>query len=201
MKRILLTLVAGLASLSVFGQGGIVLNTRTGGVLAPATDTLTGVPATGNAYLAQLYYGAAGAAEGSLVPVLLNASPDTTVGTTAWFGSGATAGYILGSTGGGNRYTDPAVAAPGATTSFQLRAWQASLGTTWEEALANPLYQQGTTVLGKSGIIQVPTSANNLDTPKPLTGLAAFDLVPIPEPSVIALGAIGLVALVWRRRK
>jgi hypothetical protein len=55
--------------------------------------------------------------------------------------------------------------------------------------------------MGKSGIITVVTSANALDTPKPLTGLAAFTLDPIPEPSVIALGAIGLVGLLWRRRK
>jgi hypothetical protein len=197
MKRILLTLVAGLISCSVFGQGGIVLNTRTGGVLAPVTDTLTGQLVTGNAYLAQLYYGAAGAAESSLVPVLGGVAPSTT-GTPAWFSSGTTAGYILGSTGGGNRYTDPAVAAPGAVTAFQLRAWQASLGATWEEALGN---WSSTTVMGKSGIIEVVTSANALDTPKPLTGLAAFNLVPVPEPSVIALGAIGLVALLLRRRK
>jgi len=197
MKRILLTLVAGLVSFSVFGQGGIVLNTRTGGVLAPVTDRLTGQLVAGNAYLAQLYYGAAGAAESSLVPVLAGVAPSTT-GAPAWFSTGTTAGYILGSTGGGNRYTDPAVAAPGALTAFQLRAWQASLGTTWEAALNN---WNDTTVMGKSAIITVVTSANALDTPKPLTGLAAFTLDPIPEPSVIALGAIGLVGLLWRRRK
>jgi len=197
MKRILLTLVAGLVSLSVFGQGGVVLNTRTGGVLAPVTDRLTGALVAGNGYLAQLYYGAAGAAESSMVPVLAGVAPST-AGAPAWFSTGTTAGYILGSTGGGNRYTDPAVAAPGALTAFQLRAWQASLGSTWEAALGN---WSSTTVMGKSDIITVVTSANALDTPKPLTGLAAFTLDPVPEPSVIALGAIGLVALLWRRRK
>lgn len=196
MKRILLTLVAGFVACSVFGQGGVVINTRGGGVDARVTDSLTGEFVSGQNYWAQLYYGAAGAAEASLVPVL-NA-PGGTVAPVAWFSAGTLPGYILTSTGGGNRYTDPAVAAPGALTSFQLRAWQATLGTSWEVALGN---WSDTTVLGKSAIIEVATSANNLDTPKPLTGLAAFTLDPVPEPSVIALGAIGLVALLWRRRK
>lgn len=198
MKRILLTLVTGLVACSVFGQGGVVLNTRTGGVNAPATDTLAGTLAAGTAYWAQLYYGAAGAAEASLVPVLNQPPPGATTGAPAWFSTGATAGYILGSTGGGNRYTDPAVVAAGAPTAFQLRAWQASLGNTWETALGN---WSDTTVMGKSAIITVATSTGPLDTPKPLTGLAAFNLTPIPEPGVIALGAIGLVALLLRRRK
>jgi len=197
MKRILLTLVTGLVACSVFGQGGIVLNTRTGGVLAPITDQLLGTLAAGNGYLAQLYYGAAGAAESSLVPVLNQPPPGATTGANAWLSTGATAGFILGSTGGGNRYTDPTVAAAGALTSFQLRAWQASLGATWETALNN---WGPTTVMGRSAIIQVATSTGPLDTPKPLTGLGGFDLVTVPEPSVIALGAIGLVALLWRRR-
>lgn len=196
MKRILLTLVAGLVSCSVFGQGGVVINTRGGGVDAVVTDSLTGQAVVGNAYLAQLYYGAQGAAETALVPVL-NAVGGTTA-TPAWFTPASLPGYILTSTGGGNRYTDPAVAAPGALTTFQLRAWQASLGATWEEALGN---WSATTVMGKSALFDVATSANNLDTPKPLAGLVGFSLDPVPEPSVIALGAIGLVALLWRRRK
>jgi hypothetical protein len=196
MKRILLTLVAGFVACSVFGQGGVVINTRGGGVDARVTDSITGQFVDGQNYWAQLYYGAAGAAEASLVPVL--DAPGGAVAPVAWFTTGTLPGYILTSTGGGNRYTDPAVAAPGTLTSFQLRAWSATLGTSWEVALGN---WSDTTVLGKSDIIEVATSANNLDTPKPLTGLAAFTLDPVPEPSVIALGAIGLVALLWRRRK
>jgi len=196
MKRILLTLAAGFLACSVFGQGGVVINTRGGGVDATVTDNLTGQLVTGNAYLAQLYYGAPGVAEDAMVAVL--DAPGGSTATPAWFTPASLPGYILTSTGGGNRYTDPAVVAPGANTDFQLRAWQASLGATWEEALGN---WDSSTVMGKSGIITVATSANNLDTPKPLTGLQPFGLDPVPEPSVIALGALGLVALLWRRRK
>jgi hypothetical protein len=198
MKRILLTLAAGFVACSVFGQGGVVINTRGGGVDARVTDSLTGQFVSGNAYLAQLYYGAPGVAESAMVQVLNAAAPAGTTAAPAYFSAGTLPGYILTSTGGGNRYTDPAVVAPGANTDFQLRAWQATLGATWEAALGN---WSATTVLGKSAIITVATSANNLDTPKPLTGLAAFTLDPIPEPSVIALGALGLAALLWRRRK
>jgi hypothetical protein len=31
--------------------------------------------------------------------------------------------------------------------------------------------------------------------------LQSFYLVPVPEPSIIALGALGLAAVLWRRRK
>lgn len=197
MKGLLTTLVAGLVAGSAFGQGGIVMNTRGGGVDAPVVSALTGQRIEGQAWLAQLYYGAAGAFETSLVPVLDAPYPGGTVAAPAWFGTGAAAGYILTSTGGGNRYTDPAIAAPGAITSFQLRVWEASLGNTWEEALGNWSWD---TILGKSAIIAVRTSASILDPPKPLLGLTAFT-IGIPEPNVIALGALGLMALLWHRRK
>lgn len=200
MKRILLTLVAGLVSCTVFGQGGVIINTRGGGVDAKVTD-VTGADVAGSAYLAQLYYGAPGVAQSAMVAVLNAAAPGGVTATPANFGtSAATYGYILTSTGGGNRYTDPAVVGPGLQTDFQLRAWNAGLGATWEAALAaapaNP-----TLSFGFSPVVTIATSANNLDTPKPLVGLQAFTIQPIPEPGVIALGALGLVALLWRRRK
>lgn len=198
MKKVLLTLVAGLVSCSVFGQGGIVMNTFGGAVDAPITDAITGQKVVGTAYLAQLYYGPAGAAEASLVAAVGSPGGVGVVPAPAHFSTAAFPGYILTSTGGGNRYCDPTVVAPGAVTTFQIRAWQANLGATWEEALGT---WSATTVLGKSALIQTITSASAGEAPKPLTGLAGFNLVPVPEPSVIALGAIGLVALLWRRRK
>jgi hypothetical protein len=108
------------------------------------------------------------------------------------------AGYILSSTGGGNRYTDPSWAAAGAETSFQLRVWAAVMGDTWEEAFS---YWGPDAAMGKSDIITVRTSAHILDPPKSLLGLEGFSMGPIPEPNVIALGTLGLMALLWHRRK
>jgi len=197
MKKILLTLAAGLISCSVFGQG-ITFSTRGGGVDARVTDTLTGAFAEGTAYSAQLYYGAAGAAEASLVPVLQSVGGPS--GNVVTFATGGTlGGYIFSGLGGaGARYVDTAVVAAGNPTAFQVRAWQTVLGATWEAALAN---WSATTVMGKSAVITTPTAASATLPSTPLLGLTAFTLDPVPEPSVIALGAIGLVALLWRRRK
>jgi hypothetical protein len=198
MKKILVTLTAGLLACSAFGQGSVLFATRGGGVDARVRDSLTGLFADGTAYSAQLYYSAPGAGEGSMQPVVTT-SGGSTVGNAVTFGTGGTlGGYIVSGLGGaGIRYvSDPARF--GAPTDFQVRAWQASLGSTWEIALNN---WSGSTVLGKSAIVTVTTSASAIQTAPPLTGLAAFTLDPVPEPSVIALGAIGLVGLLWRRRK
>lgn len=198
MKKILLTLVAGFLTCSVFGQGGVLFATRGGTLNVTVTDSLTGQPAGGSAYMAQLYYSAPGAGESAMRPVL--AAPGGATGGVVTFGTGAIAGQILSGVGGaGNRFTDPAVVAYGSLGDFQIRAWQASLGSTWETALGA---WTATTVLGKSGIVPVTTQASATAPIPTLAGLQNWSLVPnvIPEPSVIALGAIGLVALLWRRR-
>jgi len=200
MKKILLTLTAGLISCSVFGQGGVVMNTRGTGVSAPATDIVTGQLAAGTGYYAQLFYGAVGGVESAMLPTL--SAPGGAVAALANFGTGTSAGFITTGSGGGNRYVDPAVVAYGANTAFQIRAWSAVLGTDWNTALN--AWQGGSNpgaVLGRSAIVTQATSPLATVTPPFMTTMAAFTLVPVPEPSVIALGAIGLVALLWRRRK
>lgn len=200
MKKFLLTLAAGLISISVFGQGGVVMNTRGTGVSAPATDLVTGQLAAGTGYYAQLFYGAPGVLQDAMLPTL--SAPGGAVAPVANFATGTSAGYITTGSGGGNRYVDTAVVAAGSPGDFQIRAWSAVLGTDWNTAWttwlsgANP-----TAVLGRSAIVSQATSASALVTPPFITGLSAFSLTPIPEPGVIALGAIGLVALLWRRRK
>lgn len=193
MKKILLTLLVAAATGSVFGQGQIVFNTRGGGVDAKIMDSVTGLAVDGANYLAQLYYGAPGVTEDAMV---------TFPEAPARFGTSATLmGYITTGSGGGNRTVDTSVVAAGADTAFQVRAWQASLGANWNTAYA--AWQSGPMgpVLGKSAIIVTKTSASALEVAQPLTGLAGFELIPVPEPGVLALGALGLVAVLWRRRK
>jgi hypothetical protein len=200
MKKILLTLAATLITFSMFGQGGIVMNTRATGVSAPATNILTGLPVSGTGFLAQLYYGAPGVAESAMLAAL-NA-PGGTVPAPATYATGTSAGFITTGSGGGNRYVDTAVVAAGATAWFQIRGWEASLGNTWE--VAYPAWLSGsnpTAVLGKSAVVPVATSATATQSPTFLTPLTAYTLAPVPEPSVIALGALGLAALLYRRRK
>lgn len=171
-----------------YGQGQISFATFNTAVNAPITNGLTGALATGSGYYAQLFYGPAGAVESALVS--LTNAPATL----------SAAGYVTTGSGGGTRYTQDAVVAPGSAL-FQVRAWTAALGNNWTTALAN--WQSGanpTAVLGKSNIIPVTTTVAPTP-PALLAGLQGFSLQPVPEPSVIALGALGLAAILYRRRK
>lgn len=87
----------------------------------------------------------------------------------------------------------------GAFATFEVRVWDNKGGTitTWAQVLADPSIAQGT-----SGLF-APTHALNVppDVPFNLSGLKSFNLHTVPEPSVIALGVVGLGALLLRRRK
>jgi len=187
MKKILLTFAGVLLAVGVQAQGTVNFANNAASAISNIT-TLARVPA-GSSFLAQLYYGPAGAVSDAAFISVTNAPATFTL-----------AGQVLA----GARNT---TLAGGAVGSFQIRSWQASLGSTWEAAY--PVWQsmvQPTAVLGKSDIIQVTTGdpgAIPPGTPASLiaAGLKGFYLQPVPEPSVIALGALGLAAVLWRRRK
>jgi len=186
MKKILLTFAGVLLAIGVQAQGTVNFANNAATAIS---NIVTGarVPA-GNTFLAQLYYGTAGAVDDSSFISVATAPATFTL-----------AGQVLA----GARSTS---LVGGTTGSFQIRAWEASLGATWDVAF--PAWQSGAAgVLGKSGIIQVKTadpSSVPPGTPTSLitgTGLTGFYLTPVPEPTVIALGALGLAALLYRRRK
>lgn len=93
----------------------------------------------------------------------------------------------------------PWVAGPAnGSGNFQVRVWDNMGGTvaTWAAALARSDVAHGhSEVLLSVPVISAP------NTPTGLVGLTSFNLTIVPEPSVIALGALGLGALLLRRRK
>ena len=80
----------------------------------------------------------------------------------------------------------------GSPATFRMRAWE---GPSWEQA----------TLWGESNDVFVqqlhghwPQWPNSLPSSE-LVGLQGFTLLPVPEPSSIALGALGLGVLFMRR--
>lgn len=157
------------------------------------TDYSGRTPLAGSGFTAQLWYGTAGTPAANLV--LANS------GTTSFRTSAATVGAFNVTTA---TLDNPAAMIPGGAGSlnaatFQVRAWDNQNGTitTWAQVMANGLIPRG-----MSGLFSPP---NNLgggsDTPPNIIGMRSFGLFIVPEPSMIALGALGLGALLLRRRK
>ena len=178
MKKALMILSSMLVAVGAFAQGQVNFSARVVGTYdAPVfINTVgTGPRADGPAYMAQLY---AGATAASLAPV----------GAALPFRTGAAAGYWT--------QTATTISTVDATGNafVQVRAWATSAGATYEAALASG------TGFGTSAILTVkPTAAP--DVPATLTGLASFAINVVPEPSIMALGALGGLALLLRRRK
>ena len=94
---------------------------------------------------------------------------------------------------------------------FQVKAWEVAFGTSYEEALANPDRSMGRGPLaGTSNIVKVQTGNGSTIAPGSLVaspvpgfgGLKGFFLIcPIPEPSTVGLGLLGLAALALVRRR
>lgn len=177
MKKLLIALAAVLITASSYGQGQLVFNTRiTGAVDAPVTVAGTGA-GPGPGYTAQLYLSSGGS---------LTALTPATTFRPAGTGSAAIASQYVVPVD----ITVPGVDA-GAQATLVMRAWQTSLGSADAAAAAG--------LLGQSAPVTI-TLGGGLNPPANLTGLQGFT-VPVPEPSVIALGVLGAAALLLRRRK
>jgi len=166
-----------------------------GGNPLPSTGTTDyggRAPLAGTGFTAQLWYGTVGTPEVNLV--LANS------GTSTFRTSAATAGAFNGTTA---TLDNPAVMIPGGAGSravFQVRAWDNvnNTVTTWAGVLANPAVARGW-----SATFTPPFDLGSATSFIPnMIGMQSFGLfVPVPEPSLIALGALGLGALLLRRRK
>jgi len=213
MKKLAAIAIATVLTASAFGQGQIFFNNRgTVGAAVygvnPAAQTVrltgnsttnggsvnyTGVPLLfGTNYTAQLWYGPAGTPEAGLQPL------NTAQGTVTFRPAGSFNGFIL--------QTAAAATLAGipfdSSASIQMRVWDNRNGliTSWAQAIA---MQQSdpTLATGYSDLFTSLPLVGPPNTPPGMAGLQSFSLTVVPEPSVIALGALGLGALLLRRRK
>jgi len=194
MKKTML-IIAGLAATVSLMAAEANLNfaNKATGVNAVVTDAQGGAKLDGGAtgeYMAMLYWAPLG--QPSLTPVI---DVFKNAAIVVAFRTGAAAGYI----------TATALNVQGATAGVaiqvQMRAWSRNGGATYEEAYtaATTGGMAATVKLGSSNIFEVtPTTPPAVGAP--LVGLTAFSIDYIPEPSVLALGLLGGVAFLLRRR-
>ena len=80
----------------------------------------------------------------------------------------------------------------GSTVDYQIKAWDITTGDTYDQA----------TLRGISEVAMVTLATGVSDQNIPdLNTFASFNLEAVPEPSTVALGVIGGLALLMRRRK
>jgi hypothetical protein len=182
MKKALAVVAGFLAAVATYAQGTIDFRNRGGGIDAPVyLDTVGGAKLDGSAWMAQLYAAAPGGALAA-------------VGAAVPFRSGAGAGYW--DPAPDSTRTVPGVAV-GSPADVVVRVWASELGTTFEAAQG-----KGMGGTGESAKLSIKTGGD-LVVPALLTGLAPFTAasVVVPEPSVLALGALGAGLLALRRKK
>lgn len=199
--------------LSAFSQGQITWGNFLGSPTAPTVrapiygvdsanpalhiegNTAGGVPA-GN----QTYGGALLSGTGFTVGLFLTTpgQPERQADSTT-FRTGNAAGFWITRTPTVNGI------APGSVVSVQIRAWDNQMGTvtSWAQVMAG-----GGQIASGQGSPFDPGLMGGVDpatgmsfTIPQTTGIRSFNLTVVPEPSLIALGALGLGALLLRRRK
>jgi hypothetical protein len=215
MKKTLITLALLASAVVGFSQGTLQIGNNFTGVLrapiygvdpadatrAQSGQSALGVPAgttvyggpllQGTGFTFALFAGPAGTAETALQLV-----------TTATFRTGANGAIPAGLI---NTVTAPinGVAA-GQIAALQVRVWDNKGGTvsTWAAALGDATVAKGNSALFSSQALGGIVDPNSPPvTPPQMTGWTSFNVSAVPEPSVIALGALGLGALLLRRRK
>lgn len=196
MKKTLLTFaISALAVCASFAQGTVNFNntatTFNDGVDRFVYNVGGQTRLTGQNYAAALYFGTAADSITSLA--VLNAT-DTSL--TAARGTFRAATTTLPGTwsGGGSRTL--LGAGPGTLVFMQVRVWDHTLFASYDAAKA------GGGIYGQSDTFEYRISTSPTPPPSDLVmaNLRRFELV--PEPSVIALGVLGLGSLLlFRRRK
>ena len=161
ITKSLLTASAGLACLDLFGQGTVhfAVNSST-----PIINALSALPVkAADGIKAALYWSP------------LGSSNFVQIGEAVDVGVPVSGVFV-----GGTRTTRQATLG-GARAQFQVRAWEAACGDTYEQAMAAPAQGGRRALVGQSAILEVPTGNANPPTPPAVLtayGLQSFQVNP-----------------------
>jgi len=172
--------------LETTGPAGVQIRGNSSAGIPSGTTVYTGSLLSGTGFTAQLW-GKVGLGVAEAALENLSTSSFRT-GTAAGFFTATTAA-VPNSPADGNAYDG----------TFQVRAWDNRSGTvtTWAAVLADPTVPRGSSDLFSQG--PLGGTGTPPATPPTITNMRSFNLFVVPEPSVIALGALGLGALLLRR--
>jgi hypothetical protein len=207
MKKLLLLAVLGLTAASAMAQGRVSFrntasteyNIYTNNALGTLTGTDINSRLTQSNSVAQFRIGlyaspTTGASSNSLtlISLITNSASPGLIGKI--FGANplvlsTAAGYSAGS-----------------PITFQIRAWSFAGGLTWDTAYAlgnsgNLDVAFGASAIGTTTPTAAPSGAGELFGTTPGQLISGFEIRPVPEPSSIALGLLGLGAIALFRRK
>jgi hypothetical protein len=220
MKKTLLITASLMLAVAAFSQGTIVFDnsTTTAKALVYGLDpldptayksgqTATGLPVgtttyggallTGTGFTATLWEVNTASLTGDAVANNLGQIG----GPVGFRAAGLFSGRVLASTA--NPIAQD-ITSSGQSATFQMRVWDNKGGTitTWAAALT--AWNAGQTAIGWSPLFAI-TGLGGFGvppgTPPNLVGLQSFQLTTVPEPSVIALGALGAGCLLFLRRR
>jgi len=186
MKKVLLLIALTTAVAGAMAQGVVNFANRVTSVV-PALDSRVSDKASGallgTEYVAGLYWGLTA---DSLNPALSNGTAITkgfTKSSSTGLGTGVFSTGMTAAIDGTQ---------PGQSVFLAVVAWETAAGPDYAIA-----FGKGKT--GMSNVMQV-TLGGGLNPPTVLTDLKAFSVEVVPEPTVLALGVLGGVAFLLRRR-
>jgi len=187
MNKFAYLVAASALAVSAFGQGSIDLSNR-GLALVTSAAQPNGI--TGTSFLAQVWYGAsAGALTKSFAPSPFRSSTTAYPGT--WNPAAANGPGQIATLDG---------FAPGSTVTLQVAVWDSAIAGA---GAASALAKAAGTGLSETFTYTIPTDP--LAIPGGMGNMKTFALAAgapvIPEPTTVALGALGAAALLLRRRK
>jgi hypothetical protein len=194
MKKLLIACLSVMASVAAFGQGQVnFLNNAQTPIRTNNQAGAVGNMVGANQWRIGLYTAPQGTVNESLFTLVAVATNSSLVGGR--IGSGGGLVDLAGNTG--------------TPIAYQVKAWSLSSGASYEAAVASGAGYGGKSPIGgvtpAVGGAPVPSLfSSTAGTPEFVGQLSAgFDMVPlVPEPSTIALGLLGLGAIVlFRRRK